>query len=271
MCSDRPAGDITCLAAIGAAAWILAFAQCTPPKEAAFDAGIKNGPTVVAREPVAEAQDVPINKVIRITFSDHLDTRSLTQSRISLFTGPLSIWPRFYYNPVRKQLVAWPTRNMRRNMLWILRFEEGVYDIEGNPTAPGPLTHFYTGNYAAPQEPYRTTSFSQDILPIFQTKCASCHGGAEGTEIARLRLDSAASVNATAIGQTAGGWPDWQIIESADPGRSYLLFKLIGDHRIAGLPMPRALDWSDSYNPLTEQEQNTVAEWIASGTPLSEP
>ena len=106
-------------------------------------------------------------------------------------------------------------------------------------------------------------TYEQHIAPIFDARCSGCHG-ADG--IADLRLDSAEGVAGTALGIPSTGWPEWNRITTSRPGESYLLYKIIGDERISGLPMPRSWDEHDPAPPLTADEQEAISDWIASGT-----
>ncbi len=228
------------------------------------------GPYPTAVDPDAGAEGVFIDKVVRVTFNDHLDAHLFAQNRFSLTSGKVSKWLLTYWDPVHKQLVAWPSSNMRRSATWIFALQPGLLGLDGEMVAPGEVTRFRTGAETGDNTPFVTRSFTEEVTPIFQTRCAAaCHSGAQGS-IADLRLDSSAGISETAINVPADGWPDWKRIVPARPGQSYLLFKLIGDPRISGQQMPRSFDASPA-TPLTPPQLEIISDWIASGAPFFDP
>ncbi len=259
-----PASGYFCLAAIAAA--LLGISACAPPPKNDPDAGVPpGGPQSIDVDPAFGMYNIPIDKIIRVTFSDHLDSRQFDQSMFDLYSGSLSLWVMSFYDPVRRQLVAWPSKSMRKRMAWVLAINEGLVGIDGEPVAPAVLTRFRTGDLATEESPYAVQSFSDDILPIFERSCASCHGGRSTDALAGLRLDSIQAIHETAVGRESQGWPGWDLIAPSSPGGSYLLYKIIGDKRIAGMRMPRTLDLNESSSPLPLAEQKALSDWIASG------
>jgi hypothetical protein len=97
------------------------------------------------------------------------------------------------------------------------------------------------GGVAPPVIP--NVDFCSQITPILQSKCngATCHGGA--LPAAGLRLDSAQSIAATAIGRVAQGantgarasaqppsllfGEDMPIVQPGTPGNSWMMYKLL--------------------------------------------
>lgn len=260
------AGRHFCLAATLAATvlWI----GCTSKTEGS-DAGVEyDGPFSIAVEPPINAVDVFTDKVIRVTFSGHLDSRTFTQSRFNLHSGPIALWTMAFYDPIHRQLVLWPSMGMRKYATWILETVEGVKGLDGELVAPGEVARFRTGEREGDNMPFVTPSFESDILPIFQKHCATCHGGEPGDELAGVRLDSQDAITQTLINARAGGWPGWSRIVPARPGQSYLLYKVIGDPRIAGAPMPRNFNSGEEASTLPLEQQELLRDWIASGTPF---
>lgn len=89
-----------------------------------------------------------------------------------------------------------------------------------------------------------TVFYAQDIQPIFDLDCISCHGGAGG-----LSLESWAGVDAG--GDTPGG-----VVVPGDPENSLLIQRLEGTI----LPqMPLSLP------PLSGPEIETIKQWIREG------
>ncbi|MCP4601289.1 MAG: hypothetical protein GY847_12325 [Proteobacteria bacterium] len=258
------ARGFTRLAAI--AAVLVGWMNCAPPPEVAPDAGIPpGGPYPLTVDPPRGSDDVFIDKVIRITFSDHLDSRSFRQSRFNLSSGPLGLWVRFYYDPVRENLVVWPSKSMRGDVTWVLTIDEGIAGLDGKLVIPRELARFRTGKEKGDNNPYDPPSFTYKVAPIFEKHCNFCHGGRAEESLAGLRLDSKEAIGETAIGVESQGWPGFNRVTSSSPGQSYLLFKIIGDKRISGMRMPRSKNMDQPGPLLPRSDQETLADWIASG------
>jgi hypothetical protein len=239
---------------------------CEPPSGADPDAA-PAGPVAMGVDPAKGEHGVPIDKVIRVRFSDHLDERTLKAGRLTLKSGTLSLWVMSYYDPVRGELVVWPSSKLRRFSTWTFRVEEGLAGLDGGAVAPGTATWFRTGDQGGDDHPFDVLTYEEHVQPIFDTACAACHGG-PGAPVAGLALDTPESVTATLLGAPAEGWPGWKRAVAGRPGQSYLLYKLIGDARIAGSPMPRSFDGDGAAPPLSPFEQRRIADWVAGGAPF---
>lgn len=242
---------------------------CAPPAEPDPDAA-PDGPWPVSVDPVSGAAGVPIDKVIRVRFSDHLDEASVTSARLSLTSGTISMWVMSYYDPVRGELVAWPSGRLRKFATWVFALEEGLTGLDGAAVAAGRVTAFRTGGQAGDDHPFDVLDYETHVKPVFDAACASCHGG-PGAPIAGLDLDDAGGVIQTLLGAPADGWPGWKRAAPGRPGESYVLYKLIGDGRIAGSRMPRSFEGDGSAAPLPLAEQLAVADWLASGASFFDP
>lgn len=93
-------------------------------------------------------------------------------------------------------------------------------------------------------------SFSNDILPLFEKKCISCHGGeVDGEIVTESQLDLT-TYEAVMAGSEFG-----PVIEPGDVEGSYLFESVeLGD-------MP------EDDDPLSEKEIEMIREWILAGAP----
>lgn len=103
-------------------------------------------------------------------------------------------------------------------------------------------------------------SFAQDILPLLQQNCVSCH--ITGEELGGLGLAPSLAyqqlVNAEALQS------DMDRVKPGVPDESYLLFKLAGTHLDQGGTggrMPLGLP------PLADTQIEQITRWIAAGAP----
>ncbi len=112
------------------------------------------------------------------------------------------------------------------------------------PPTPLPAATPATEATAAPSA--GGASFAQDVLPIFDAKCKTCHGAFGGWSAADY--DSV-----TTSGQHA------PVIVAGDPDTSLLVQKLQGTQTDGG-PMPPG-------SKLTDDEINTIVSWVQAGAP----
>jgi hypothetical protein len=254
-----PADARTGLAALVAA---LAIGACAPPSSEA-DAGPTDRPQIVSVDPPDGSVDVPTNPILRFETTEHLDDTTVTGSEFKLYSGPLSMWLMAYYDPVSRRTTVWPSASLRENADWVFEGLDGITDREGDPLAPGRITWFTTGEQEGDDVPFPELRYDPDIRPILDAKCASCHGGENPT--AGLALDSADGIVSTAMYVASVDRPSFELIVPARPGRSYLVYKILGDELISGLKMPCSLGGDAEAPALTQVELQATSDWIAGG------
>ncbi len=103
------------------------------------------------------------------------------------------------------------------------------------PTATAP---------AAPAAPGAGPSFAKDVLPIFQKKCVSCHGGTAGLTL-------------TDVQSVLKGGASGPAVKPDDPDGSLLIQKQTQTH-------------TDATRKLTDAELATIKAWIKAGAPAGE-
>jgi hypothetical protein len=102
-------------------------------------------------------------------------------------------------------------------------------------------------------------SFSDDVLPIFESHCAQngCHGGMSPKE--QLSLTTTSAAHAALVGVSAEQCADGRKrVAPGDAASSYLVDKLLGVDLCSGTRMPKG-------GGLTAAEIDTVAAWICNG------
>lgn len=257
-----------------AAAFIAgAFATgCAPPAVPDYDAPDASipddAPKVVSVSPKSGAEDVNRQPVIRIKFDKQLDARTIENSSFSLVSGPSGRWLTSYYDPFRKELLVWPAGYLFRQCTWVFEIRKGLLGTNGLPVAAGIATSFRTGDDIIFETPYHVRSFKDDISPIFETHCISCHGGPDA--VAGLKLDTEDNIASTVISQPSVGRSNWDVVVPTQPGLSYLLYKL-GDPSVPGMQMPRALNDDETALPLSGEEKQALVDWIAVGAVFFDP
>ena len=96
-----------------------------------------------------------------------------------------------------------------------------------------------------------TVSFAEDILPIFQQRCAKCHGAADENGDIRTEV----SLNLLEYEKVMAGSEFGTVIEAGDPDGSFLL-----DMIVAG-------DMPEEGDKVPEEEIALIRAWIEAGAP----
>ena len=104
---------------------------------------------------------------------------------------------------------------------------------------------------AASPAPQDTVSFANDILPIFQNRCAKCHGAPD--EDGEPRLES--GLNLIEYDKVIAGSEWGTVVEAGDPANSFLLDMIVDQ------TMPEEGD------PVPEDEIALIRAWIEAGAP----
>ncbi len=96
-----------------------------------------------------------------------------------------------------------------------------------------------------------TVSFADDILPIFQNRCAKCHGAPD--EDGEPRLES--GLNLLEYEKVIAGSEWGTVVEAGDPANSFLLDMIVDQ------TMPEEGD------PVPDDEIALIRAWIEAGAP----
>lgn len=96
-------------------------------------------PTVVSTRPVAEATDIARNANISVTFSEAMDTDSVTAA----FSSEPEVDCNFSFNADEDRLICATTASLADNTRYTITIGEGATDIAGNPL-PAPFAFTFT-------------------------------------------------------------------------------------------------------------------------------
>ena len=249
---------------------------CAPPPEPPDldnpDAGPDpNAPLLLSITPDDGDEDVDTRPIFHLRFDRHIDAATLESNRFSLESGPArGHGIQTLYNPTEKEVLVWPGWHLMPESTWVFSVKSGILGTNEAQITPGVLATFRTSKESENKTPYLQRGFQNEIMPIFNHHCTSCHGGA-GAGIAELKLDNKENILETAISVAATGRQEWKRIAPARPGKSYLLYKLTSDELIAGLRMPRTIDGSKSPPQLNKEEKTALFDWIATGAHFVDP
>jgi hypothetical protein len=261
----------------GLIACAIAFGCAPPPDQPDYDepdAGPHpDAPLVLSVTPEDGSENVDRQPIFRLRFDRHINAQTLSASRFKLSSGDgkyshYSV--NTIYDPTKKEVIAWPGGFLLPECTWVFAIRQGILGVNGAHVTPGVQTTFRTGKEAVTKTPYTVRSFQDEIVPIFEANCSTCHGGA-GKGIAGLKLDSKENILETVISVSAVGRSEWKRVAPTRPGESYLLYKLTNDDLITGLRMPRTLDGSKSPPALSSEEKSALFDWITTGAHFIDP
>ena len=126
--------------------------------------------------------------------------------------------------------------------------------VESTGTCNGPQVIDVTFRITAPGAFAPTWQAIQDN--VFSVRCIGCHVGA--TAPMGLKLDAANSY-AMLVDVDSVEQPGLKLVNPGDPDNSYLIWKLEGDFRISGSPMPL------NPPPLDPAYIQVIRQWIENG------
>lgn len=228
-------------------------------------------PALASSSPADGATEVDRVLTLRVRYDEHLAARTVSRGTVTLRSGPRTYLLSVRYDPILRAIVAreWGNAPLEPNVEHELSVS-GVRGLDGTPAEPV-VIRFRTGAALGVPEVEGTTTWSQ-VQPILASRCGPCHDDTQREH--GLVLTSPNGIASTAVGvearQTArvgtaerglGGMSRIHVVAGiGDPARSYLVYKLLGDAPIHGMPMP-------PDEALTPSEVATVVDWILSGAP----
>lgn len=100
-------------------------------------------------------------------------------------------------------------------------------------------------------------TLEQDVQPLFDANCVTCHSGASPS----ATLSLAPGESLTDLQQPSTEVSRMVLLEPGSPTSSYLMYKIYGTHQSvggSGTAMPPQL-------PLLEEDQQVIEAWILAG------
>ena len=212
-------------------------------------------------EPEEAAGALAQRPTLVLTLSDYLDERTiLTYDVASLESGGVRSFGVARYILTRKQLIWRPSTDLVPGLEYTLRVAmPQARSHNGSPLWPERPSPRYLASQAA--DPWRfelddrPRSFSQDIEPILQARCARCH------------RDPQWGLDPLTYQSLVGGRSaqlDRVLVRPGSASTSYLMHKLLPDftdRRYTAQPPP----WDAQSEPLDEATIWTFERWIEGG------
>lgn len=109
-----------------------------------------HAPTVQSNTPVVDAIDVPINASMSATFSESMDSASLTAATFTLTSGAPAILVPGTVTYSNSTAVFWPATHLADNTAFTATITTGALDSTGVALEVGYTWGFTTGNTTAP-------------------------------------------------------------------------------------------------------------------------
>lgn len=238
-----------------------------------------DGPRVLGSEPADGEDAAPIDVEVRVFFDRPLLPRDVRRGPVAVRSGARAEFLSMWFDPVENVLTAEslsaPLAQRTTHRLVI----EGLRDLDRRRMPEDVIVIFETSSATgASRVPLAGWS---DVAPIFEARCAGCHGGDDPP--LGLDLSSPDAIERTAVGVVAeqarvgvqedeawtgasaglDGAPRIDVLGTVGrPSRSYLLYKIIGDPHVGGSRMPPPPE-----APLTFAEQQAISRWIRAGAP----
>jgi len=201
---------------------------------------------------------VPVSVVPSLVFDVPLDPSVLGSVTLRLRSGELQPGGTVGYSLVDRKLSFTPGVLLRSSLAYQLVLADGVKGIDGSTPRTLVPAVFVTGNtdegrLPSPPDP----SFDDDVAPLLENRCGSCHGGDRPSAGLTLWPSERLSEAFTALSTE---WVGWRLIAVGSPERSYLLYKVTGSPGLVGERMPPG-------DALTRDQAAALERWVALGAP----
>jgi len=126
-------------------------------------------PTVLSMVPANSATIVAVNGNVTATFSEAMNTSTISATTFTLKQGTTTVAGSVSYSG--NTATFNPTSDLAGGMVYTASITTGATDLAGNAIATAKTWSFTTAPAVA------VISFATQVLPILQSKCMPCHSG----------------------------------------------------------------------------------------------
>lgn len=138
-------------ALLGTSLLLLSLASSCGPTGTSADGGVSTIPTVVSVTPVKDATGIPLNGSASATFSEDMDSASLTPTTFTLAAGATAVPGTVIY--ADSKATFWPAANLASNTKFTATVTPGAKSAPGVGLAANYAWSFTTGDTVAPGLP----------------------------------------------------------------------------------------------------------------------
>lgn len=211
-------------------------------------------PTVTSTSPENNATDVAINSNVKVTFSEAMNSQSITDTSFYVRTSGSKINGSISYGGTFATFLPITTLSSFRG--YTATVTTGVKDSNGNPLASSHSWGFITESSTT-----STVSFADDIQPIFNSNCISCHSSTGSASSVLVLISDVSYGNIVSQpSQYTGNPPSGTLVTPGDSSSSVLYQRVSGVGLAAGeetMPLNQSLLSSDS--------RDLIKTWIDEG------
>jgi hypothetical protein len=222
---------------------------------------------IVAWSPPAQAESVPTDSPIVLTFSDYPDPDTATLASLVLTSGPFRIPEAYRVDLLSRSVWMTPISNLSPELGYSITVSPVLKSLAGCSVKRA-HAEFTTGSGMTGPPPPPAPTFA-DISAIFPARCASnCHADPDGGCLAAPA--AGVSLCLAEARQALVNVPSRQVatlvlVSPFSAARSYLMRKLI-PWDPAGGPLPGTLGQREPPDqPLPDDQLRAISDWIDGG------
>jgi len=230
---------------------------------------------LVASNPVHDAETVPRDTTVWMTFDQHLNVSGARFfDALQMRSGEIREGIRIHYEMVDKRLVGRLINPLEPRLRYTLSADtERLRSVSGAVLETPTEVTFITGDQVEGRETEAALpGWREDIVPMLARGC-SCHGPDEGP---RLGFDIPIFTYNNLLNAVSTPDDTLRLVEPFVPTRSYIMHKVLEDYPIRQgdvMPPPWAATFLAERNvafagPLSRDDMRTLELWIRIGAPL---
>jgi len=222
---------------------------------------------IVAWSPPSQAESVPTDSPIVLTFSDYPDPDSVSLASLVMTSGPFRIPLAYRVDLLTRSVWMTPISQLSTELGYSVSVSPVLKSLSGCSVTRA-HAEFTTGSGPAGPAPPPAPTFA-DIAPIFAARCAgNCHADPDGGCLPAPA--AGVSLCLAEARQALVNVPSRQVaklvlVSPFSAARSYLMRKLIPGTPGGG-PLPGTMGEREPPDePLSEDQLRTISDWIDGG------